>query len=108
MARLCLIAARILTAFTGLWTLYWLLHTASPSLYIYGLIDNCWPELNSDTKSVISIENKLEFDFGVNARGQERVRSTSWCRAMGVSVPLSQRLQPIHRWSGNIRGLKVS
>ena len=56
----CQLPLGILTAATGLWT-YWLLHTASPSPYIYGLIDNCWPELNRDTKCVISIENKLEF-----------------------------------------------
>ena len=56
----CQLPLGILTAATGLWT-YWLLHTASPSPYIYGLIDNCWPGLNRDTKCVISIENKLEF-----------------------------------------------
>ena len=85
-----------------------MLHTASLSLYIYGLIDNCWPELNSDTKSVISIENKLEFDFGVTARGQERVRSTSWCQAMGVSVPLSQRLQPANTAANTLLVRKYS
>ena len=59
----------ILTGVIELWTLYWLLHAASLSQYIYGLIDIitglglCWLGLwlNSDTKCDISIENKLEF-----------------------------------------------